>query len=182
MRRARAPVPIVRALEAILWSAEVVKLSFMPERSKRVSYWVMRELRGSVRMRRRREWLREESAVVTGMRPTSSGMKPNFCRSEGVERSRGLKYTGSSCEVEGVAEVKNGRCFLYKASSSEPGAIGIGWLDVSFEEELLPDEMADALTGCPKPIEDFEIRSMTILLSPTKAPENIKRILSVLTL
>lgn len=55
VRRARAPVPIVRALEAILWSAGVVKLSLMPERSKRVSYCVMRELRGSVRMRSRRE-------------------------------------------------------------------------------------------------------------------------------
>lgn len=119
---------------------------------------------------------------MTGIRPTSSGMKPNFWRSEGVDRSKGLKYTGSSCDVEGVADVKKGKCFLYRASSSEPGAIGVGWLATSFDEELLPDEMEDARTGCPNPIDDFEIRSMIILLSPTKAPENMKRILSVLTL
>ena len=76
VRRARAPVPIVKAFEATLCSAGVVKRSSMPDREKRVVYCARRELRGSVKIRMRRGWVNADKAAVTGIRPIISGMNP----------------------------------------------------------------------------------------------------------
>ena len=81
VRKPRAPVPIFEAVAAIACKAAVVKRISMLDREKSCWYCFRRLFRGSVRTFTRASTSKDERAQEMGIRPTSSGIRPNFCRS-----------------------------------------------------------------------------------------------------
>ena len=75
-RRPLAPVFLSIAFEAMAESASGVKESFTPSRSRSLTYCLIIEFLGSVRMRISIDSSRSSRVTVTGIRPTSSGIRP----------------------------------------------------------------------------------------------------------
>ena len=83
LRRPRAPVLRSMARAAMALRALGVKRRCTWSSSNSFWYWRTRAFLGSVRMRTRSASSRSSTWVMMGMRPTNSGIRPNFTRSWG---------------------------------------------------------------------------------------------------
>ena len=82
-RRPRAPVFCSTALWAMAWSDSAVKVSLQPSISNMRWYCLTRAFLGCVRIGMRSSSDRPRVWVMTGTRPTNSGIMPNLCKSSG---------------------------------------------------------------------------------------------------
>jgi len=86
LRSPRAPVSRSDARSAAASSASWVKTSSTPSRRNICSNWRTSEFLGSVRIRTSAVRSSGSTTVITGRRPTNSGIRPNFIRSSGAIR------------------------------------------------------------------------------------------------
>ena len=82
-RRPLAPIPRSMDLSATASRAPGVKTSFTISYSSSFWYCLTRAFLGSVRIFTKSSRLSGDREVITGRRPTSSGIMPNFSRSWG---------------------------------------------------------------------------------------------------
>ena len=87
-RRPRAPVPRRLAWSATASRASGVNSRSTPSSSKSRLYCLTRALRGSVRIWMSASRSRLCTLVMTGRRPTNSGIMPNFSRSSGMTSAK----------------------------------------------------------------------------------------------
>jgi hypothetical protein len=82
-RRPRAPALFFMAARAMATSAPSVNLRVTPSISSSFLYCFTSALRGRVRMSTSAGWSSSSRLVMTGRRPTNSGIIPNLSRSSG---------------------------------------------------------------------------------------------------